>query len=70
MNQQQGNQANPVNPADPGNLDGDGNPEATQAVVAAGLVLPGQLVTLPVFDSERGEGFFNWLEAIENAQRT
>ena len=42
--------ANPGNHADPENLDGDGNSGAAQAVVAAGLVLPGQLVTLPVFD--------------------
>ena len=41
-----------------------------QTAAAAGLVLPGQLVTLPVFDREQGEGFVNWLEAIENAQRT
>ena len=61
--------ANPQNPADPGNLDVDANAGA-QAAAAAGLVLPGQLVTLPVFDGERGEGFVNWLEAIENAQRT
>ena len=65
-----GNPANPNNPADPGNLDGDANPGAAQAAAAAGLVLPGQLVTLPVFDGEQGEGFVNWLEAIENAQRT
>ena len=48
----QGNPANPNNPADPGNLDGDANPGAAQAAAAAGLVLPGQLVTLPVFDGE------------------
>ena len=65
-----GNPANPNNPANPGNLDGDANPGAAQAAAAAGLVLPGQLVTLPVFDFKRGEGFVNWLEAIENAQRT
>ena len=65
-----GNPANPNNPADPGNLDGDANAGAAQAAAAAGLVLPGQLVTLPVFDGKRGEGFVNWLEAIENAQRT
>ena len=63
-------QANPQNPADPGNLDGDANQGAAQAAAAAGLVLPGQLVTLPVFDGERGEGFVNWLEAIKNAQQT
>ena len=56
-----GNPANPSNPADPGNLDGDANPGAAQAATAAGLVLPGQLVTLPVFDGEQGEGFVNWL---------
>ena len=61
--------ANPNNPADPGNLDGDDNAGAAQAAAAAGLVLPGQLVTLPVVDGERVEGFVNWLEAIENAQR-
>ena len=68
LNMNQPNQANPGNPADPGNLHGDGNPGATLAAVAAVLVLPGQLVTLPMFDGERGEGFVNWLEAIENAQ--
>ena len=67
-NLQQGNQGNPGKPADPENLDGDGNPGATQAAVATWLVLPIQLVTLPVF--ERGERFLNWLEAIENARST
>ena len=66
----QDNPANPNNPADPGNLDGDANPGAAQAAAAAGLVLPGQLVTLPVFDGERGKGFVKWLEAKENAQQT
>ena len=68
--QGQGNLPNPNNPADPENLDGNGNPGAAQAAVAAGFVLPGQLVTLPVFNEERREGFVDWLEAIENIQRT
>ena len=55
-NLQQRNQGNPGNPSDPGNMDGDGNPAAAQAAFAAGLVLPGQLLTPPVFDGERGEG--------------
>ena len=28
---------------------------------------PQQLANIPIFDGERGEGFINWLEAIENA---
>ena len=44
-----GNPANPGNPCDPGKMGGDGNAAAAQAI-SAGLVLLGQLVTLPVFD--------------------
>lgn len=65
---QQGNQGNPGNPADSGNLDGIGNPASAQAAIAAGLVLSGQLVLLPVFDRDRG--FVNWLKTIKNAQHT
>ena len=28
---------------------------------------PQQLANIPIFDGERGEGFINWLEALENA---
>ena len=39
-------------------------------VVMADPVKPGQLSSLPTFNGERGEGFINWLETIENAQVT
>ena len=38
--------------------------------MANNAVKPGQLTALPTFDGERGEGFTNWLECLENANDT
>ena len=38
--------------------------------MANNAVKPGQLTALPIFDGERGEGFTNWLECLENANNT
>ena len=34
----------------------------------AGQVRPQQLANIPLFDGERGEGFVNWVETLENAR--
>ena len=31
-------------------------------------VRPQQIANIPLFDGERGEGFVNWLETLENAK--
>ena len=36
--------------------------------VAPGQVRPQQLANIPLFDGERGEGFVNWVEILENAR--
>ena len=33
-----------------------------------GQVRPQQIANIPLFDGERGEGFVNWIEALENAR--
>ena len=53
-----GNQNNPASDND------DDNDMANNAVK------PGQLTALPTFDDERGEGFTNWFECLENANDT
>ena len=35
---------------------------------ADGHVRPQQIANIPLFDGERGEGFVNWLETLENAR--
>ena len=35
---------------------------------AEGQVRPQQLANIPLFDGERGEGFVNWVETLENAR--
>ena len=35
---------------------------------ADGQVRPQQLANIPLFDGERGEGFVNWVETLENAR--
>ena len=50
---------------------GQGNPgQAAQVPVNPPPVVPRpqQLANIPLFDGERGEGFINWLEALENAK--
>ena len=56
--------ANPL--AGNNNHDSDDNDNA----MANNAVKPGQLTALPTFDGERGEGFTNWLECLENANDT
>ena len=34
----------------------------------AGQVRPQQIANIPLFDGERGEGFVNWIETLENAR--
>jgi len=34
----------------------------------AGQVRPQQIANIPLFDGERGEGFVNWVETLENAR--
>ena len=36
--------------------------------VAPGQVRPQQIANIPLFDGERGEGFVNWVETLENAR--
>ena len=50
------------NPSNPEDSDDD--------EMANNAVKPGQLTALPTFDGERGEGFTNWLECLENAKDT
>ena len=33
-----------------------------------GQVCPQQIANIPLFDGERGEGFVNWIETLENAR--
>ena len=33
-----------------------------------GQVRPQQIANIPLFDGERGEGFVNWIETLENAR--
>ena len=35
---------------------------------ADNFVRPQQIANIPMFDGERGEGFVNWLETLENAR--
>ena len=46
------------------------NPENSDDDMANNTVKPGQLTALLTFDGERGEGFTNWLECLENANDT
>ena len=36
--------------------------------VQPGPVRPQQIANIPLFDGERGEGFVNWVETLENAR--
>ena len=46
------------------------DPPSDDDLMANNAVKPGQLTALPSFDGERGEGFTNWLECLENANET
>ena len=48
------------------------NPNPSPPVMAdpipPGQVRPQQIANIPLFDGERGEGFVNWVETLENAR--
>ena len=55
----------PPGPLNPFAMDAanNANPNANQ-----GQVRPQQIANIPLFDGERGEGFVNWIETLENAR--
>ena len=65
-----GNNAEAINPIEVAVNPNPNQENSDYDDMANNAVKPGQLTALPTFDGERGEGFTNWLECLENANDT
>ena len=59
---------NPTTPAPSSSPLRSPSPPNMAQAVPPGQVRPQQIANIPLFDGERGEGFVNWIETLENTR--